>query len=55
MGMDMRVNPYPTVYMGDSIKLFFCLEYGYVVVIPGVYLLIAICSSMLTSVLTVSP
>jgi hypothetical protein len=45
MGMCMRVNPYPPVYMGDLIGLFFCRGYGYGVVIPGGYLPIAILSA----------
>jgi hypothetical protein len=42
MGMSMGVNPYPPVYMGDPVKLFLYRGYGYGVVIPGGYLLIAI-------------
>jgi hypothetical protein len=42
MGMGMRVNPYPQVYMGDPMGLFLCRGYGYGVVIPGGYLPIAI-------------
>jgi hypothetical protein len=42
MGMSMRVNPYPTVYMGDPVRLFLCRGYGYGVIIPGGYLPIAI-------------
>jgi hypothetical protein len=42
VGMGMGVNPYPPVYMGDPIGLFFCRGYGYGVVIPGGYLPIAI-------------
>jgi hypothetical protein len=42
--MGMGVNPYPPVYMGDSVGLFFCRGYGYGVVIPGGYLPIAISS-----------
>jgi hypothetical protein len=41
-GMGMGVNPYPPVYMGDPVGLFFCREYGYGVVIPDGYLPIAI-------------
>jgi hypothetical protein len=40
--MGMGVNPYPPVYMGDPVGLFFCRGYGYGVVIPGGYLPIAI-------------
>jgi hypothetical protein len=43
--MGMGVNPYPPVYMGDPMGLFFCRGYGYGVVIPGGYLPIAISSS----------
>jgi hypothetical protein len=42
MGMGMRVNPYPTVYMGDPVELFLYRGYGYGVVITGGYLSIAI-------------
>jgi hypothetical protein len=42
VGMGMGVNPYPPVYMGDSVGLFFYRVYGYGVVIPGGYLPIAI-------------
>jgi hypothetical protein len=42
VSMSMRVNPYPPVYMGDPIKLFFCHRYGYEIVIPDGYLSIAI-------------
>jgi hypothetical protein len=42
MGMGMGVNPYPLVYMGNPMRLFLCRGYGYGVVIPGGYLLIAI-------------
>jgi hypothetical protein len=42
--MGMWVNPYPPVYMGDPVGLFFCRGYGYGVVIPGGYLRIAISS-----------
>jgi hypothetical protein len=42
VGMGMGVNPYPPVYMGDLIGLFFCHEYGYGIVIPGGYLSITI-------------
>jgi hypothetical protein len=42
VGMGMRVNPYPPVYMGDPMGLFFYRGYGYGVVIPGGYLPIAI-------------
>jgi hypothetical protein len=42
VGMGMGVNPYPPVYMGDPMGLFFCRGYGYGVVIPGGYLPIAI-------------
>jgi hypothetical protein len=42
MGMGMRVNPYPLVYMDDSMELFLCRGYGYEVVIPGGYLPIVI-------------
>jgi hypothetical protein len=42
VGMDMGVNPYPPVYMGDLVGLFFCRVYGYGVVKPGGYLPIAI-------------
>jgi hypothetical protein len=45
MGMSMRVNPYPPVYMGDPVGLFLCRGYGYGVVIPGGYLSIAISRS----------
>jgi hypothetical protein len=45
VGMGMGVNPYPPVYMGDPMGLFFCRGYGYKVVIPGGYLPIAISSS----------
>jgi hypothetical protein len=38
VGIGMGVNPYPPVYMGDSMGLFFCREYEYGVVISGVYL-----------------
>jgi hypothetical protein len=34
----MGVNPYPLVYIGDLIGLFFCRGYEYGVVIPGGYL-----------------
>jgi hypothetical protein len=39
VGMGMGVNPYPLVYMGDPMGLFFCCRYGYEVVIPdmGIY------------------
>jgi hypothetical protein len=40
--MGMGVNPYPPVYMGDPMGLFFCRGYGYGVIIPGGYLPIAI-------------
>jgi hypothetical protein len=40
--MGMGVNPYPPVYMSDSMGLFLCRGYGYRVVIPGGYLHIAI-------------
>jgi hypothetical protein len=42
VGMGMRVNTYPPVYMGDPVGLFFCRGYWYGVVIPGGYLPIAI-------------
>jgi hypothetical protein len=42
VGMGMGVNPYPPVYMGDPVGLFFCRGYEYGVVIPGGYLPIAI-------------
>jgi hypothetical protein len=42
VGMGMGANPYPPVYMGDSMGLFFYRGYGYGVVIPGGYLPIAI-------------
>jgi hypothetical protein len=42
MGMGMRVNPYPPVYIGDPIGLFLCHGYGYRLVILGGYLLIVI-------------
>jgi hypothetical protein len=42
VGMGMGVNPYPLVYMGDPVGLFFCRGYGYGVVIPDGYLPIAI-------------
>jgi hypothetical protein len=42
MGIGMGVNPYPLVYMCDSVGLFLCRGYGYGVVIPGGYLPIAI-------------
>ena len=42
MGMGMRVNSYPPVYMGDPMRLFLCRGYGYRIVIPGGYLPIAI-------------
>jgi hypothetical protein len=42
VGMGMGVNPYPPVYMGDPMGLFFCRRYGYGLVIPGGYLSIAI-------------
>jgi hypothetical protein len=45
VGMGMGVNPYPPVYMGDSVGLFFCRGYGYEVVIPSGYLPIAISMS----------
>jgi hypothetical protein len=45
MGMGMGVNPYPPVYKGDPIELFFCRRYGYGVVIPGKYLTVAISRS----------
>jgi hypothetical protein len=48
MGMGMGVNPYPPVYMGDPMGLFFCRGYGYEVVIPGGYLPIAISRSYRT-------
>jgi hypothetical protein len=41
-GYGYGVNPYPPVYMGDPIGLFFCRGYVYGVVIPDGYLLIAI-------------
>jgi hypothetical protein len=44
MGMGMGVNPYPLVYMGDPVGLFFYRGYEYGVVIPGGYLPIAISS-----------
>ena len=47
MGMGMGVNPYPPVYMGDPVGLFFCRGYGYGVVIPGGYLPIAISTHLL--------
>jgi hypothetical protein len=45
MSMGMGVNSYPPVYMGDPVGLFLCRGYGYGVVIPGGYLLIAISSA----------
>jgi hypothetical protein len=42
VGMGMGVHPYPPVYMGDPVGLFFCRGYGYGVVIPGGYLPFAI-------------
>jgi hypothetical protein len=42
MCMDMRVNPYPPVYMGDLMGLFLCREYEYGVIIPDGYLPIVI-------------
>jgi hypothetical protein len=42
MGMGMGVNPYPPVYMGDPMGLFFYRGHGYGVLIPGGYLPIAI-------------
>jgi hypothetical protein len=47
MGMGMGVNPYPPVYMGDPMGLFLCRGYGYVVLIPGGYLPIAISTCVL--------
>jgi hypothetical protein len=52
VGMGMGVNPYPPVYMGDPVGLFFCRGYGYGVVIPGGYLPIAI-STRVVAVLLV--
>jgi hypothetical protein len=49
MGMDMGVNPYPPVYMGDPVGLFLCRGYEYGVVIPGGYLPIAISNHVSTS------
>jgi hypothetical protein len=43
-GYGCEVNPYPPVYMCDPIMLFFCRGYEYEIVIPGCYLLIAICN-----------
>jgi hypothetical protein len=42
MGMGMGVNSYPPMYISDSMGLFLCRGYKYVVVIPGEYLSIAI-------------
>jgi hypothetical protein len=42
MGMDMGVNPYPPVYMGDLMELFLCRRYEYGVIISGEYLPITI-------------
>jgi hypothetical protein len=53
--MGMGVNPYPLVYMGDPMGLFFCRGYGYGVVIPGGYLSIAISTHHLSSLLGRQP
>jgi hypothetical protein len=44
LGYGYGVNPYPPVYMGDSMGLFFCRGYEYGVVKSGGYLPIAISS-----------
>jgi hypothetical protein len=52
VGMRMGVNPYPPVYMGDSMGLIFCHGYKYEVVIPvGIYPL----SSLVPPCLTCTP
>ena len=40
--MGMRVNPYPLVDMDDLMRLIFCREYEYKIVIPSDYLFIVI-------------
>jgi hypothetical protein len=52
--MGMGVNPYPPVYMGDPIELFFYRGYRYEVVIPGGYLPIAISTASYGLVLIAS-
>jgi hypothetical protein len=42
----MGVNPYPPVYMGALMGLFFCRGYEYGVVIPNGYLPIDISMTM---------
>jgi hypothetical protein len=42
MSMNMEVNPYPPVNIGDPTRLFFCRGYGYRIVITCGYLLVAI-------------